>query len=402
MNASQSVAMRIALITETYPPQINGVSRTLGRLTSHLASKGHELLVIHQEYRNYQYASSPDLAEISEHIRVLNMPSMALPFYQEVVLPRPPFTKYKQALIEFRPDLVHIATEGGLGLSALRFCRKQSWPVVSSFHTNFDAYARHYRMSWMVPIVARYLKWFHNNTLATYVPSPSIINRLQELGFKRLHLWPRGVDTSLFQPDRSGAKAVREQFLIPLDAIVVGHCGRLAAEKNIDYLGDALAIVLEQNPEIHCLIVGDGPARASLETRLDSIPQATSRIHFTGYLTGHLLADAYSAMNLFAFSSRTETFGNVLLEAMASGLPVVALADGGPSDVVQDGQTGTLLPPEAPAVEMANVINHWSADQDLRSRLASGASIYAKSQTWERIMDQLIRDYETVLEHNQL
>lgn len=389
-------AMRIALITETYPPQINGVSRTLGMLTEHLSAKGHDVLVIHPEYGDL--SSGLVIApEYQDRIQIQTVPALPLPFYKEVLIPRPPFSNYKTVLSSFHPDLVHIATEGGLGLSALRYCKKRRWPVVSSFHTNFDAYASHYRMRWAVPVVARYLRWFHNRTLATYVPSTTMIHRLESLGFERLSLWPRGVNTSFFRPDRPGSKRIRDQFHIPVDATVIGHCGRLAPEKNIDYLADVFSQVLNESTNTHVLIVGDGPSRTALETKLKRLPHAFGRAHFTGYLTGDQLADAYSAMNLFAFSSRTETFGNVLLEAMASGLPVVAIAEGGPSDVVQDQVTGRLIDPKALPEEMTKILSQWISNKKLLNQIANNARTYAQKVTWERIMDGLFENYQVAL-----
>lgn len=387
--------MKISLVTETFPPQINGASRTLGRLADYLVSQGHEVLVVHPRY------SANDGSAMGQNVphgyRQVEMPAWPLPFYREVILPRTPMGRYKKALDAFKPDLVHIATEAGLGLSALRFCRKRGWPVVSSFHTNFDAYARHYRMTWLVPAVTRYLRWFHNRTAATFVPSQTIINRLENLGFERLKLWPRGVETGHFRPDRPGARAVRSQYGIPENAVVVGHCGRLAPEKNTGYLVNVFSELLERLPQVQLLIVGDGPSRKAFEARMRQCSNASGRVHFTGYLTGEPLADAYAAMDLFAFSSRTETFGNVLLEAMASGLPVVALAEGGPADVVQDGTTGRLLPPEAAPAEMAAVLSDWAENGSKRNLLASQARAYAETQAWDRIMRRLEADYQAVL-----
>lgn len=387
--------MRIAIVTETFPPQINGVSRTLSRLVDHLHQRGHELLVVHPYYDGETY-SGADGAEI----KVVTLKAWPLPFYREVLVPRPPFGAYKKAIDAFKPDLVHIATEGWLGLSALRFCRRRGYQVVSSYHTNFDAYAGHYRLKWAMPLVRAYLRWFHNRTLATFVPSATIIDALKATGFERLRLWPRGVDGDLFRPDRPGAAEVRARFGIAQGATVIGHCGRLAAEKNIGYLGQALAGVLKRNAGCHVLIIGDGPQRQSLEKLLANEPGAEGRVHFTGYLTGNALADAYAAMNMFAFASRTETFGNVILEAMASGLPVVALAEGGPVDVVQDGRTGRLLGAEEVPEAMSAVLLGWAEAAGLRQTLATEARSYAESQTWYEIMGRLENDYRAIVTHD--
>ena len=388
--------MRLALITETFPPQINGVSRTLGKLAEFMTSHGHELLVIQPEYRDLDKKNDFKI-NVHDKLKIVSLKAWPLPFYPEIMLPRPPFTTMKKALVEFQPDLVHIATEAALGLSALRFCRRQGWPVVSSFHTNFDAYARHYRMPWLVNIVSKYLRWFHNRTLATFVPSPTLIHRLEKNGFERLLLWPRGVDAQLFAPQRSGAAEVRQQWKIPANAFVVGHCGRLAPEKNAEYLEQVFQDFLRLKPADHLFIVGDGPSRKSLEMKLNQSPEIASRVHFTGYKTGVALADCYSAMNCFAFASRTETFGNVILEAMASGLPVVALAEGGPVDVIQHQKTGILLSPDAPPSAMVKELQSWSENQVQASLLGTSARQYAVSQTWDATMSSLLQHYLTII-----
>ncbi|MFM7319584.1 MAG: glycosyltransferase family 4 protein [Isosphaeraceae bacterium] len=380
--------MKLALITETFPPQINGVSRTLGQLADFMVAQGHELLVIQPEYQEKK-----SVLRKPSNLTIVSLPAIALPFYKEIVVPRPPYGVMRTVLNDFQPDLVHIATEAVLGYSALRFCRKKNFPVVSSFHTNFDAYAQHYRVSWLVPMVSRYLRWFHNQTIETYVPSRTIINRLESIGFERLKCWPRGVDARLFAPNRPGAAKIREELGIPKGAFVVGHCGRLAPEKNFEYLEQVFQKFLAIRPSDHVLVVGDGPSRNSLEMKLKSDPQIAGRIHFTGYKTGELLADCYSAMNAFAFASLTETFGNVILEAMASGLAVVALAEGGPVDVIQNEVTGTLLNSSAGPELMVKQLEEWSIHRDKTDAFGMAARDYAKTQIWNSIMGQLEREY---------
>lgn len=386
--------MKIALVTETFPPQINGVSRTLEQLARHAVGRGDEIMVVHPKYASDERSN---VAGESSRYRDLELPAVPLPFYPEVILPRPPFGRMRRSLDTFRPDIVHIATEALLGYSALRHCLKRNWPVVSSFHTNFDTYAAHYRLGWTVPTVNRYLRWFHNRTAATYVPSRSMIQKLAELGFERLVLWSRGVDTAVFRPRQVERLAGRDRLEIPATAFVVGHCGRLAPEKNVDFLAEAIERMLSRVMHAHAVIVGDGPSRSMIETRLKSIPGLARRVHFTGYLTGPRLADAYGLMDVFAFASRTETFGNVLLEAMATGLPVVALAEGGPADVVADGVTGRLLSRDAKPSSMADILAEWSHLPATVRKLGESARAYAGTQSWEAIMEGLFLDYRRVI-----
>jgi glycosyltransferase involved in cell wall biosynthesis len=229
-------------------------------------------------------------------------------------------------------------------------------------------------------LIWRYLRWFHNRTIETYVPSMTTISELERRGFERLLLWPRGVDSGLFRPDRPGRHRVREALgLAPVD-IVVGHVGRLAAEKNIDFLAASLRLVLERNDRARVLIVGDGPARGTLEEALG--PRAL----FVGFKTGGDLADHYAAADLFAFASTTETFGNVVLEAMASGLPVVAVRSGGPRGIVHEGVTGFLIDPASdPATH-----------EPMRRRMALEGRRHAESQSWAAVMATIHARYRAI------
>ena len=372
--------MRISLVTETFAPQVNGVSRTLGQLVRHMEAAGDVVQVVHPDYR--QPPRGPDDVLV---------PTRPLPFYREVGVALPPFGRVHRAIDAFRPDLIHVATEATLGLSALRFARRRRIPVVSSFHTNFDQYGAHYGIGWATSLIWRYLRWFHNRTSETYVPSRPTIADLQQRGFANLVLWPRGVDGSTFRPDRPGRYQVRARLGFAPDDVVIGHVSRLAPEKNVDYLADALDLVRQAQPRVKFLFVGDGPSRAELEKRMGDHAQ------FVGYQGGDGLADHYAASDLFAFSSKTETFGNVVLEALSSGLPVVALRAGGVADIVRTGETGVLLDPDAPPAAMADALAQLVADADHRRTLAHAARAYALTQTWDAIMGRLRDRYEAVV-----
>jgi glycosyltransferase involved in cell wall biosynthesis len=375
--------MRITIATETFAPQVNGVSRTLGQLRRVLEEAGDDVQVIHPSY------GVPVQGPRDCPVR-----SVRVPFYPEIFVPLPPFRRAYEAIDRFQPDLIHVATEATLGLAVLRHAQRRRIPVVSSFHTHFDQYTAHYGIGWARELVWRYLRWFHNRTAETYVPSRSTIAALQARGFERLTLWPRGVDSRLFRPGRPGGAAVRAALGFGPDDVVVGHVSRIAIEKNVGYLGDALALLAATRPSVRLLIVGDGPARPELEAKLG--PAA----RFVGYKTGEELADHYDALDLFAFASRTETFGNVVLEAMASGVPVVALRAGGPGEIVQPGETGLLVEPEEPPERFAETIGRLVDDASLRHRMARAAREYALSQSWNAIMIKLRSHYERVLENS--
>jgi glycosyltransferase involved in cell wall biosynthesis len=374
--------MRITIVTETYFPQVNGVSRTLGELVRHLTACGDSVQLIHPDYGG----------AIEEHGEAHAVRAIRLPFYKELYLPLPPFHGVHRAIDAFRPDLVHIATEATLGLSALRFARRRRLKIVSSFHTNFDQYSRHYRVGWANGVIGRYLRWFHNRTLETYVPSQATIRELDALGFERLVLWKRGVDAETFRPDRPGRQEVRQALGWSPEDLVIAYVSRIAPEKNVDYLAEALSIVAARRPEARILMVGDGPSRGALERRLGPCTR------FAGYRSGQDLADHYAAADIFAFSSLTETFGNVVLEAMASGLPVVALRAGGVGETVRPGETGLLVEPSEPPDRLAAALLSLIDRPDERERMARAARRYAESQSWDAIMGGLRERYLSVVE----
>ena len=374
--------MRVTIVTETYFPQLNGVTRTLGELVRHLSECGDTVQLIHPDY------GPPHEADSRSH----TVRSIVLPFYKEIHLPLPPFGSAHRAIASFGPDVVHIATEATLGLSVLKYAMQRRLNVVSSFHTNFDQYTGHYGVGWARWLIWRYLRWFHNRTRETYVPSSATIGELERLGFERLVLWKRGVDSTLFRPDRTGRDEVRRALGWSPEDTVIGYVSRIAAEKNVDYLANALAIVASRRPEARVLLVGDGPMRDVLEKRIGSFAR------FVGYRKGEDLADHYAASDIFAFASLTETFGNVVLEAMASGLPVVALRAGGVGGTVQSGTTGILVEPSEPPQRMADALLSLIDRPDERRRMAEAAREYALSQSWETIMGGLRDRYQRLID----
>jgi len=372
--------MRVTVVTETYFPQVNGVSRTLGELVRHLRDRGDRVQLIH-----------PDYGEAVDGEQSRTVRSVVLPFYKELFLPLPPFGAVCAAIESFRPDILHIATEATLGLGILRFARKRRLAVVSSFHTNFDQYSNHYRVGWARGAIWRYLRWFHNRTRETYVPSQATIGELAGLGFERLVLWKRGVDSNLFRPDRPGRLEIRQAHGFAPEDVVITYVSRIAPEKNVDYLADALATLATRRPEVRVMMVGDGPSRAALEQRIGPFTR------FVGYRRGEDLADHYAASDIFAFSSLTETFGNVVLEAMASGLPVVALRAGGVGETVQSGTTGILIEPTAPPAHMAEALLRLIERSEERAKMAEAARAYAVAQSWDAIMGGLRHRYQCVI-----
>jgi glycosyltransferase involved in cell wall biosynthesis len=234
-----------------------------------------------------------------------------------------------------RPDVVHIATEGPLGWSALQAAQRLKLPVSTDFRTNFHAYSGHYGLRWLYRPIMGYLRTFHNLAHRTTVPTKTLMAQLAASGFERLAVVARGIDAERFNPTHR-CEALRASWGLVEGDFAVLYVGRLAAEKNLDRLAIAFEAIERANPRARLILVGDGPMRSLLEARL---PKAL----FCGQQMGHDLARCYASADLFLFPSKTETFGNVTVEAMASGLPVVAFADGAALELVRTDENGASV-----------------------------------------------------------
>lgn len=317
----------IALVTETFAPEVNGVANTLGRLCAGLRASGQHVQLVRP--RQGQEASDSS----AEQILVRGWP---IPGYPGLQWGQGALNKLLRNWQRQRPDVLYIATEGPLGLSALRAAKRLHIPVVSGFHTNFQQYTSHYGAGLLSRALTHYLRWFHHRTAVTLVPSHSQRIELQRRGFNNLALLSRGVDSQLFHPGKRSELLRREWGLAPDDVAIV-HVGRLAAEKNLDLLVKSFNSLQLEQPQrpLKLIVVGDGPCRARLQQRL---PTA----HFCGLRRGEDLASHYASGDVFLFPSLSETFGNVVLEAMASGLAVVAYDQAAAAQHIQHGHTGAL------------------------------------------------------------
>jgi glycosyltransferase involved in cell wall biosynthesis len=376
--------MRIALFTDTYRPTVNGVARTLGHLVSHADARGIEVALV-----SPRLSPEPALGTSMHH----QLPAVPLPMYPEIPLARPLDRKGSRLLDSFCPELVHAATEFTIGWSGREWARRRGIPLVSSFHTDWPAYMAGYGFGGMESVAWRFLQTFHAGARITFCPSSSTLEQLKSWGFSHdLRVWGRGVDTEFFSP-RHRLEELR-RVLAPEGQKIVLYVGRLAPEKRLHVLLEAFPRIRRaMDSKVVLGLVGDGPWMSRLKAR------AMEGVHLLGYRTGLPLAQAYASGDLFAFPSDTETFGNVVAEALASGLPVVAPNKGGVVDSVIPGRTGVLVPPRDP-VALADAVVSLLSNDALRQRLAEGARSHALSRSWEAILDGLFEDYREVANGN--
>ena len=368
-----TTALHITLISETFPPEINGVANTLGRLCEGLRTRGHQVELVRP-----RQAIDPQRGEDDALLLCRGWP---LPGYPGLQWGQSSMHKLLRRWKRQRPDVLYIATEGPLGLSALRAARRLGIAVVSGFHTNFQQYTSQYGLGLLTRMLTHYLRWFHNRSAMTLVPSVSQRLELERRHFERLALLSRGVDSQLFHPSKRQS-ALREQWGLSDTDIAVIHVGRLAPEKNLGLLKRCFETLCETYPQRHLklIVVGDGPQRSALEKEL---PEAI----FCGAQRGEALAAHYASGDLFVFPSLTETFGNVVLEALASGLGVVAYDQAAAAQHIRHGYNGvSAMPGDEQAFCEAAA---WLLEEDERLRCVRlNARQHGSRQGWAAIIEQ--------------
>jgi glycosyltransferase involved in cell wall biosynthesis len=373
--------MRFDIVTETFPPEVNGVATTLARFVDGLAARGHALRVL----RPRQDRDPPDARIVEQRgYPEMLLRGMPIPRYPQLRLGLPAPRSMRRLWSTEPPALVHIATEGPLGWSALRSARAMGLPVTSDFRTHFDAYSAHYGIGWLRRPIASYLRRFHNRTAATMVPTRALRDRLSRAGFERLVVVGRGIDTALFDPARR-CDALRARWGAGPGDPVVLHVGRLAPEKNPQALGATFEAIRRRMPRARLVLVGDGPSRIRLQQRF---PDAV----FAGMRAGADLATHYASADLFLFPSETETFGNVTLEAMASGLAIVAYDYAAAAEHVTHGHSG-LLAPLGDARALIGSAVALATDLPHARAIGAHARQVAQALQW----DQLVAAMEAVL-----
>jgi glycosyltransferase involved in cell wall biosynthesis len=384
-------SLRVAVVTETYPPEVNGVAATIARVVQGLRQRGHELQLVRprQQLDGAGRAGAPGSeAEGDQRFAQVLLRGLPIPRYPQLKMGMPS----KRALVKLwsqrRPDVVHVVTEGPLGWSALQAASTLKLPVVSDFRTNFHAYSRHYGIAWLHNPIMGYLRKFHNRAACTMVPTEALKQQLGAAGFQRLRVVARGVDTRLFDPARRSA-ALRAQWGADDDTLVVLCVGRLAPEKNLGVLFDAFSAMQARRAATRLVLVGDGPARATLQARQ---PQAV----FAGTQRGEALAAHYASADAFVFPSLTETFGNVVPEAMASGLAVLAYDYAAAGQLVTDGESGLLARCDDPA-HFVRRAEHLASDLVHVRDMGRRARTVAQRMDWDRIIGLVEAEYDSAV-----
>jgi phosphatidylinositol alpha 1,6-mannosyltransferase len=358
------------VVTESFLPRVNGVTNSVCRVVEHLERRGHEALIIAPGPGPEQYAGHP----------VATVPGVGLPGYSSFVLGLPT-RSVERRLRAFEPDLIHLASPIALGVAGAHAARKLGVPSVAVFQTDIAGFARRYGFRGTDRAIWAWLRHVHRLADRTLVPSTATYRQLEQRGFPRLAMWRRGVDAQRFHP-RHRSEPLRSA-LAPNGEVMVGYVGRLAGDKRVDML-TSLADV----PGVKLVIVGEGPAEKRLRALL---PQAL----FLGFLDGHRLAQAYACLDVFVHTGADETYCQAVQEAMASGVPVVAPASGGPLDLVEPGHTGLLYAPDS-RPQLRAAVARLVQDAGLRARWGAQGRAAVEHRSWNAVNDQLLGHYRDV------
>ncbi|MFA0814484.1 MAG: glycosyltransferase family 4 protein [Anaerofustis sp.] len=373
--------MRVAIFTDTFSPQINGIANTLNQLTSYFQSKGIEYLLFAPDYGETEsrLKSEPHVVRLRGH-RFLLYPECSLAF--------PNFFRQRERIRHFRPDVIHVTTEYGIGTCGQLIAKDLNIPLVTSYHTNFDRYLEEFHLALLKRPYWSYMKRFHGQARITLCPSQDTLCELSTRGFSHLGIWSRGVDLSRFHP-----KYRSEDTRAMLGAegrTVFLYVGRISKEKGLDVLVRSI-LMINKRYEKDCLFVftGDGPYLEEL--RSQQLPNAV----FTGALKGEALSSMYASSDVFVFPSGTETFGNVALEAMASGLALICVDSGGVTDFANHRQNAYIAKWNSHK-SLARAMQALLKDAALRTRLGQSGFATAMGRTWETIFNSLIETYQSV------
>ncbi len=367
-------ALHVAMVTETYPPEVNGVARTIGLVAEGLRARGHRVQLVRPRQNGHDHAGAGELLARG----------LSIPRYPQLKMGLPAGSSLARSWSLDRPDVVHIATEGPLGWSALAAARKLEIPVATDFHTNFQTYSRHYGFAWLARPVMAYLRGFHNRAGCTMVPTAEMAEQLAAAGYRGLRVVGRGVDPAVFSPQRR-SRELRARWGAD-DATPVALCvSRFAPEKNLPLVIRAFEEMRRVQPATRLVLVGDGPMTEALRRRNVGCVIAGRLVN--GELSAH-----YASGDVFLFPSTSETFGNVTLEAMASGLGIVAYCYAAARQHLEHGRSALLAPFDDVEAFLA-LARRMAREPLLPRELGAAARAAAGRLTWERVVD----DFESVL-----
>ena len=367
-------SLRIAVVTETWPPEVNGVAMTLAKLVQGLSHRNHDVQLIRPRQTK---TDSPMNATSLEEVLMRGMP---IPRYPELKLGLPSKKTLVKTWTLRRPDVVHIATEGPLGWSALQATKVLKLPVTSDFRTNFHSYSKHYGVGWLRKPIVAYLRKFHNATACTMVPTKELMRTLSENGFANLKVVSRGVDTKLFNISKRDT-SLRSSWGATDNTKVLISVGRMAPEKNLDQVLKTYEALKVTGQAFKLVMVGDGPLKEQFQKRYPEII-------FPGMLSQKNLAAYYASSDLFIFPSQTETFGNVTLEALASGIPVLAFDCAAARDWVQTGVNGWLVAENNPEGFAAQAVSIFKS-KDLLDQITQRTRQQVVHLDWDQIAEQV-------------
>ena len=362
--------MRVAIIAECFLPECNGVTNSVLRVLEHLGRSGHEAMVVAPGLGPDRYLEVP----------VERVPSVTLPLYRSLAVGLPT-ARVQSILRDFDPDVVHLAAPVVLGAAGGRAARALGVPAVSVYQTDLAGFANRYGWGATSPAVWAWLRRVHNQTDLTLAPSTLAAWQLERHGIGPVARWGRGVDLRRFHPGHRDALLHRR--LAGAGEVVVGYMGRLALEKQVHLLGH-----LRSLPGARVVVIGDGPARAQLERRLPGVT-------FLGFLGGDALSQAVASLDVFVHTGADETFCQAIQEALASGVPVVAPASGGPLDLVRHGENGYLYPAGDPAL-MRGAVRELAGDAGLRQAMGLRARASVEKRSWAHLGDELMGHYRAV------
>jgi len=383
--APQLSSLRIAVVTETFPPEVNGVAMTLGWLVNGLLAKGHAVQVVRpRQSREHSVVQHEGLDEVLSK-------GVPLPAYGELRFGMPSKNRLLKLWAERRPDIVHVVTEGPLGWSAVAAARKLQLPITSSFHTNFHSYSQHYGIGLLKTPIESYLRKLHNRTQATMVPTRTLVKDLTARGYDNVTLLSRGVALEQFGPEHR-SNALRRQWGALADEPVILLVGRLAKEKNVGLVVAAFRAIKARVPDVKLVFVGDGPLRKALT---EACPEA----YFAGVQKGPDLAAHYASADLFLFPSMTETYGNVVPEAMASGLAVVSYDCAAALELIDNGENGVLVP-TGDDVSFVNAAVHLAQDSGRIAQYREAAVRAVANRSWDAVCDSFVSTLRSVLERH--